>query len=76
MSRVKLTRAELVESMKPYARGAFITTRKLKQWLGVGNEELKRFTADLDYSVRGRQKLYLCRNVAEHYMRNYAVTVL
>ena len=60
-----MTRTDIMQSMKPYATGAWISTNKLRAWLGVGDKKLTEFTKDLPYRIDGNRKLYLCTVVAE-----------
>ena len=59
------TRTELLQSMKPYASGAWISTNKLREWLGNGSKKTSEFTKGLSYRLDGNRKLYLCIDVAE-----------
>lgn len=56
----------LLEDMKPYQSGGFISKGQLKKYLGVGYEKLEAFTAPLGYMTNGRSKRFLASEVAQH----------
>ena len=61
----RMSKTDLIRSMEPYARGAWISERQLGKWLGVGYKKLVEFTEGMDVRYEGNAKLYLCSDVAE-----------
>lgn len=66
MSKESERKKALLEDIKPFQRGGFISKCQLKKYLGVGYEALEAFTEPLGYRLSGNAKLYSPREVVQH----------
>lgn len=60
----------LKEDLRSYTGGkAWISKRKLRAWLGYGDDKLKSFIEGLDSRVNGNRIEYFIGDVAEQVMK-------
>ena len=61
-----MCKESLTEDLRHYTGGkAWISKRKLRTWLGVGDEKLNEFLEGIDSRVNGNRVEYFIVDVAE-----------
>ncbi len=65
-----MCKESLVEDLRSFTGGkAWISKRKLRTWLGYGDDKLKSFLYGLDSRVNGNRIEYFIGDVAEQVMK-------
>lgn len=65
-----MKKKELMEDLRVAANGsAFISTNRLRKWLGARHEAVMELVSDLEFLQRGRAKEYFIGDIADAVMR-------
>ena len=65
-----MTKKELMNDLRIASNGsAFISTNRLRKWLGTRHETVMELVTDLEFLQRGRAKEYFIGDIADEVMR-------